>query len=470
MPKAAQIHRFDSGQRRCPICNDSLAAHETWRGARYRFCGKPECVAMLKSTTTDIYIAANEYRCDGPECKSFIPAGLYSKTARVLTCSPRCANRREWKGTKTLACDCGCGLSFLGRRRKNNLSGLVFISQQHRANYIKSMYQSESCGVFLELVTEYLNGFASHHYREIRTPRTALCPFFRFLTTIGIRSIGEVIPTTITNFLTWARQVGLRSPAYNISKISTFFVWLIAEGRYKGGNPVVSLIHNHARKHYVSRPLGAEELELAWQLLLTRGDARLRFAAAVALEAGLRISEICHLRLTDVDIKRQTLFVRLPNKRNVERWALFGDRTKQYYLELLAERDPNCPYDSLLLNNWGQPCKVSSLRYLFNKALRKNRQGAIVNAVGFEKWSTHRLRHTMATRLFRGGADTHTVMAAGGWTSAEGMSKYVLVDTDTARRGYDEALRRLAEAQHSAPSTTVLSPAEFLARRVSKVG
>ncbi len=65
----------------------------------------------------------------------------------------------------------------------------------------------------------------------------------------------------------------------------------------------------------------------------------------------------------------------------------------------------------------------------------------------------------MATKLFRGGADTHTVMAAGGWTSAEAMSKYVLVDIDTARRGYSEALRRLAETKHSAPSKMILSPA-----------
>ncbi len=448
MPKAAHIYKFEAGARNCPICNELLPAHETWPGARYRFCGKPECAEVLQASTTGIYIPANKYRCDGPACENFIPSGLYGKTARILTCSPRCANRREWKGTHTLTCDCGCGLNFLGSKGKNNVSGLVFISQQHRAHYITTKYQSESCGPFLGLVAEYLGGFASRHYRDIRTPRLALCPFFHFLNTIGIRSVGEVSPKTITDFLTWAKQVGFKSPAYNISKISTFFAWLIAEERYKG----------------------EEELELAWQLLVARGDARLRFAAAAALEAGLRISEICHLRLSDVDMKRQTLFVRLPNKSNVERWAFFGDRTKRYYLELLAERDPNRPYDNLLLNNWGQPCKVSSLRYFFNNVLRKNHHGKIVNAVGFEKWSTHRLRHNMATTLFRGGADTHTVMAAGGWASAEAMSKNVLVDIDTARRGYDEALRRLAKAQNSAPSTTILSPAEFLARRGLKTG
>jgi integrase len=37
------------------------------------------------------------------------------------------------------------------------VSGLVFISQQHRAPYITARYQSESCGPFLGLVVEYLS-------------------------------------------------------------------------------------------------------------------------------------------------------------------------------------------------------------------------------------------------------------------------------------------------------------------------
>ena len=67
----------------------------------------------------------------------------------------------------------------------------------------------------------------------------------------------------------------------------------------------------------------------------------------------------------------------------------------------------------------------------------------------------------MATTLFRGGADTHTVMAAGGWASAEAMSKYVLVDIGAARRGYDEAQRRLAKEQHLYPPPQPFRPPSF---------
>jgi integrase len=193
--------------------------------------------------------------------------------------------------------------------KKNNVSGLVFISSQHQGIYRMTKFVSESCGPFLSIANEYLGGFAFRHYRDLKTPRAALCTFFRFLRINGTRSIARVTPKTITRFLTWAEQEGQhRSAVYGISAISTFFSWMIAEGRYTSGNPVVGLIHNRIQRRSKPRPFEKEELELAWQLLQARGDVRLCFAAAVGLEAGLRISEICRLRLQDVDLKRKTLF------------------------------------------------------------------------------------------------------------------------------------------------------------------
>jgi hypothetical protein len=76
MPKAAQIYRYEAGQRNCPVCNDPLPAHETWPGARYRFCGKPECADVVKTSPAGIYIAQDERRCDGPQCENFLAPGF----------------------------------------------------------------------------------------------------------------------------------------------------------------------------------------------------------------------------------------------------------------------------------------------------------------------------------------------------------------------------------------------------------
>jgi integrase len=108
---------------------------------------------------------------------------------------------------------------------------------------------------------------------------------------------------------------------------------LIAEGRRNAANPVVGLIHNAPTKRRQPRPLKSEELALMWQILCERGNALTRFAAAAGEESGLRIGEICNLRVSDVDPFQQRFFVRLPNKRNCERWAYFSEKTKRYYVE-----------------------------------------------------------------------------------------------------------------------------------------
>jgi integrase/recombinase XerC len=91
---------------------------------------------------------------------------------------------------------------------------------------------------------------------------------------------------------------------------------------------------------------------MTWQILHERGTACLRFAVAIAVEAGLRIGEICNLRLNDVNLSRQTVFVRLPNKTKREREALFSHETKRYFIEWMAERNPLCTHDHVLHNNF----------------------------------------------------------------------------------------------------------------------
>src|ERR1019366_10483002 len=98
-------------------------------------------------------------------------------------------------------------------------------------------------------------------------------------------------------------------------------------------------------------------------------------------------------------------------------------------------------------NSQGNPNTVDTLAREFNRVLCKTYKGKQVNDVGFDSWSTNRLRHTMATRLVDGGADAQTVMNQGGWKSADAMAGYARVGSDVKRRGYEEAMRRAKEQQ-----------------------
>jgi integrase/recombinase XerC len=111
------------------------------------------------------------------------------------------------------------------------------------------------------------------------------------------------------------------------------FKWAISVEFRKGGNPVVGMIHHAPRKKRLPRAYTRRELNTIWELLNQRGNARLRFAAAVAEESGLRINEICRLQLEDIDFAGQRLFVRLPNKTMSDRWAFFSSKTLRFFQE-----------------------------------------------------------------------------------------------------------------------------------------
>jgi integrase/recombinase XerC len=125
----------------------------------------------------------------------------------------------------------------------------------------------------------------------VKRARLTLCPLFRFLTERGVASIEEVTSKTITDFLNRSQQSGLRNFSYDISLVSVFFKWAMVQGHRKSGNPVILMMHAARKKHHMPRPLETNDIDLMWQLLHERGNTRLRLAAAIGEEAGLRIGE-----------------------------------------------------------------------------------------------------------------------------------------------------------------------------------
>lgn len=174
------------------------------------------------------------------------------------------------------------------------------------------------CGDLGNVVREFLNTLAPNHYRNSKNVQSCIFPFFKWCAKNGIKQLSEIRPKTITKYLASCRQSGRKTPHYRVSALATFFSWAIAEERYLLGNPVVNLIHAQRRSSPAPRPLADGELALMWNLLEMKDDPRLLFAASIAEESGLRIGEVCNLRLSDVDVAGQQVFVRLPNKSNKE--------------------------------------------------------------------------------------------------------------------------------------------------------
>lgn len=142
------------------------------------------------------------------------------------------------------------------------------------------------------------------------------------------------------------------------------------------------------------------------------GEAELRrlFAAVrnlkhkailfTAYSAGLRVSEVVNLKISDIDSDRMQIFVRKA-KGKKDRYVMLSPLV----LDILRSYLKQCnPMPSIYLfegNKPGIPYSVKSAQKIFQ--LAKNTAG-IRKQVGF-----HSLRHSFATHLLEKGVDTHYI-------------------------------------------------------------
>src|SRR5579871_262812 len=124
---------------------------------------------------------------------------------------------------------------------------------------------------------------------------------------------------------------------------------------------------------------------------------RYRLMLRVAYGCGLRVSEVTHLRVADVDAARRTLWVR-HGKGDKDRGVPLPD---ELLGELRAYWRERRPPDWLFPGPTGRPLNVATLQRAFQKARR---------AAGLRPRATcHTLRHCYATHQLEAGTDLPTL-------------------------------------------------------------
>ena len=150
-------------------------------------------------------------------------------------------------------------------------------------------------------------------------------------------------------------------------------------------------------------------------------------------EAGLRISEVCDLRLGDIDLAARRLIVRQGKESR--------DRTIPLSLTLLATLNAYLPVrgeaqTSHLLIYHQQATQSSLIRDRLN---RYGKQASV-------KVSPHRLRHTLATRLLNEGMPITSLQRLLGHEKLDTTLVYARVHNETVRRDFERAQARLTPA------------------------
>jgi integrase/recombinase XerC len=167
----------------------------------------------------------------------------------------------------------------------------------------------------------------------------------------------------------------------------------------------------------------------------TRQAISLRDVALVetAYAAGLRISELASLTMSNVDLKRGE--VRVQGKGRKERVSLLGRPARaaieRYAAEgraTLAAHGVGADDGTLFLNARGGPLGVRGMRYILD---RLRVEAGLPRGV-----SPHTLRHSFATHLLDGGADLRVVQELLGHESLATTQLYTHVSPARLRAAY----------------------------------
>jgi len=148
------------------------------------------------------------------------------------------------------------------------------------------------------------------------------------------------------------------------------------------------------------------------RLIAHAANARHRVMLRTAYAAGLRLNEVLHLRVSDIDSARMTIRVE-QGKGGQDRYTILSATLLE---ALRAYWRVHRPLTWLFPGRKGRPMDPSALQHAYGLAKRR---------AGLTKpGGIHALRHAFATHLLEAGVDVHTIQRLLGHKSIATTTRY----------------------------------------------
>ena len=261
----------------------------------------------------------------------------------------------------------------------------------------------------------------------------------------GLGGPGAVSRVTLRRYLAYlsTRRLARRTIARKAASLRRYFGWLRRTGVLEiDPSARLSAPHGDARLPYVLRGAELDTLLRPPPVPLgpaTEGasEARARRLEAVARRdtavvellygSGLRVAELCGLRVADLDLRRRRLMAwgKGSKQRQVPMSAPSVDAARAWLdggRPVLA--NDNSPADALFLNQRGRALGPRDVRRILDRRAASPTH-------------PHALRHTFATHLLDGGADLRAVQELLGHADLATTQIYTHVSKERLRAVYD---------------------------------
>ncbi len=278
----------------------------------------------------------------------------------------------------------------------------------------------------------------------------------KWLERMGDKPINKVVPADIRDYLAYLRTEYV---PHTFAKVNTageasthrlspktlrnhwitfkaFFGWAATE--FKIANPMTDI----PGPKYKEAPVAAFSQEDLAALIkacayaretnpgnrhnfVTRRPTAKRDEALILflLDTGLRASELCHLKIGEVDMKTGKVIVKHGDEGGAKggkgRTVFIGKSTRRVVWRYLADREDRNDVDApIFLNRGEHPFNPNSLRHLIVRLAEK---------AGIKDAHPHKFRHTFAITYLRSGGDVFTLQALLGHSSLDMVRHYAQI-------------------------------------------
>ena len=265
----------------------------------------------------------------------------------------------------------------------------------------------------------------------IRNYRNDLAPLFDFMQIQGLDSINDLNRTNLREYLAWLVDIGYvrSSVVRKLSTLRGFLKWLVRDGAIKTDPLPRRGVLNKTRR--LPRCLSKEEISKIFEVVDSESLVGMRDLALLELiyAAGLRVSEVHKLNISDINLGNQELVV--TGKGSKQRIALIGkpatNAIEQYIKHGRIKLDRKGKTKALFLNQTGGRLTQRTVQKKVNHYSK---------LAGLKDVHTHTLRHSFATHMLDGGADLRVVQELLGHSSPSTTQLYTHVSSSEARQIY----------------------------------
>jgi len=246
-------------------------------------------------------------------------------------------------------------------------------------------------------------------------------------------------PRSIAYVLSLIRQV------YNFSRRHGLY-----DGAWPGADKAVKIPKKDNRRQRFLTHEEADKLLAALKAV----SQDVHDMALMALHCGLRASEIFSLTWGDIDMEKESLFIRDPkNKRN--RYAFMTSTVKAMLEERSAGSRNDLVFKARATNEDGTPKQIDRISKTFSRIVGNLKLNEGIDDLR-QKLVFHSLRHTFASWLVQDGVDLYTVKELMGHEEISMTERYSHL-SPTAMRNAVKTLEKGIEAAQQTGHVVSLS-------------